>query len=389
MNHNYDEIDNLLFEYFENNSKVPDVITNGIETAMPSYKNKNDIISLIKKIIITIVSILTVTGGVVFAKEIKILLDDLLENIFGNYNNGVTTAIENGYIQDIDMEYMESNHIKVKVDQISMDSYNLGIVFNVEFNENDYLNDVFDFKFADFSMIDENNNVIFAEYENLNDFAKYCEENNLDKGVYGIGYANCGWNGKILNRQGNNIIYSFCTISESFPISKKLNIKFDKIILFNNKVEEMLTLTGNWEMNIDIEEMQKERKSIEYTVTNINDNKTTVEKATLSMSNMRLELITSSNKIDFKKLQNRDREHFNVMEMIPFHEMYIETENGEKFFESNSGNNGYQSLENKKIRYYTNFDYTYFDKSETIKIVLPTNKKENLVIEMKASNYET
>ena len=135
--------------------------------------------------------------------------------------------------------------------------------------------------------------------------------------------------------------------------------------------------------------MQKERKSIEYTVTNINDNKTTVEKATLSMSNMRLELITSSNKIDFKKLQNRDREHFNVMEMIPFHEMYIETENGEKFFESNSGNNGYQSLENKKIRYYTNFDYTYFDKSETIKIVLPTNKKENLVIEMKASNYET
>ncbi|MCI8470461.1 MAG: hypothetical protein HFJ35_03065 [Clostridia bacterium] len=62
--------------------------------------------------------------------------------------------------------------------------------------------------------------------------------------------------------------------------------------------------------------------------------------------------------------------------------------NGKKFFESNSGNNGYNTLEHGKIKYYTTFDYTYFDKSETIKIVLPTNRKENLIIEMKANNFE-
>ncbi len=59
---------------------------------------------------------------------------------------------------------------------------------------------------------------------------------------------------------------------------------------------------------------------------------------------------------------------------------------GKKFFESNSGNNGYNTLENGKIKYYTTYDYTYFDKSETIKIVLPTNTKKELVIELQASN---
>ena len=61
---------------------------------------------------------------------------------------------------------------------------------------------------------------------------------------------------------------------------------------------------------------------------------------------------------------------------------------GKKFFESASGNNGYNTLENGKIKYYTTFDYTYFDKSETIKIVLPTNKKESMTIEMKINNTE-
>lgn len=62
---------------------------------------------------------------------------------------------------------------------------------------------------------------------------------------------------------------------------------------------------------------------------------------------------------------------------------------GKRFFESDSGNNGYNTLENGKIKYYTTFDYTYFNKSETIKIVLPTNKKENLIIELKCNNFET
>lgn len=397
MNDNYDDIDNLLFDYFKDNEYVPNIITNGIENAINNKNKKYKVILLIKKFIITMIGILTITGGIVFAKDIKIFVNTLIENIYGNYNNGITTAINNGYSQDIDMKYIESNNIKVKVNQITMDDYNLGIIFNIEIEQSEFFKDLYNVQFKNLLIMDENNNVIFAEYENQEEFVKYCDENNLDKATYGIGYANCGANGSILNIQNNNIVYSFYTTSEKFPQSKKLTIKFDKIYLLNNKIfdevnnkkvdNRIATIEGNWHINIDLGKMSSDRESIDYIATNINDNNTTVTKASLSMTNMKLELITNSDKIDFKKLQ--ERRNMSVRDMIPFSDIYIETSNGNKFFQSNSGSNGYDTLNDGKIRYYTTFDYTYFDKTENIKIVLPTNKKQDLIIELKAKCVET
>ncbi len=389
MNDNYDEIDNLLFEYFKDNEYVPDIITNGIENAINNKNKKYKIFLLIRKFIITVIGLFTITSGIVFAKDIKTFVNNLIENIYGNYNEGITTAIDNGYSQDIDMKYIESNNIKVKVNQITMDDYNLGIIFNVEINPKELFEDLYNVQLKNILIMDENNNVIFAEYENQEEFVKYCEENNLDKGTYGIGYANCGANGSILNIQNNNIVYSFYTTSEKFPQSKKLTIKFDKIYLLNNKKVDnrIATIEGNWHIDIDIGKMSSDRESIDYIATNINDNNTIVTKASLSMTNMKLELITNSDKIDFKKLQ--ERRNMSVRDMIPFSDIYIETSNGNKFFQSNSGSNGYDTLNDGKIRYYTTFDYTYFNKTENIKIVLPTNKKQDLIIELKVKCVET
>lgn len=389
MNDNYDEIDNLLFEYFKDNEYVPDIITNGIENAINNKNKKYKIFLLIRKFIITVIGLFTITSGIVFAKDIKTFVNNLIENIYGNYNEGITTAIDNGYSQDIDMKYIESNSIKVKVNQITMDDYNLGIIFNVEINPKELFEDLYNVQLKNILIMDENNNVIFAEYENQEEFVKYCEENNLDKGTYGIGYANCGANGSILNIQNNNIVYSFYTTSEKFPQSKKLTIKFDKIYLLNNKKVDnrIATIEGNWHIDIDLGKMSSDRESIDYIATNINDNNTIVTKASLSMTNMKLELITNSDKIDFKKLQ--ERRNMSVRDMIPFSDIYIETSNGNKFFQSNSGSNGYDTLNDGKIRYYTTFDYTYFNKTENIKIVLPTNKKQDLIIELKVKCVET
>lgn len=397
MNDNYDEIDNLLFEYFKDNEYVPDIITNGIENAINNKNKKYKIFLLIRKFIITVIGLFTITSGIVFAKDIKTFVNNLIENIYGNYNEGITTAIDNGYSQDIDMKYIESNNIKVKVNQITMDDYNLGIIFNVEINPKELFEDLYNVQLKNILIMDENNNVIFAEYENQEEFVKYCEGNNLDKGTYGIGYANCGANGSILNIQNNNIVYSFYTTSEKFPQSKKLTIKFDKIYLLNNKIfdevnnkkvdNRIATIEGNWHIDIDLGKMSSDRESIDYIATNINDNNTIVTKASLSMTNMKLELITNSDKIDFKKLQ--ERRNMSVRDMIPFSDIYIETSDGNKFFQSNSGSNGYDTLNDGKIRYYTTFDYTYFNKTENIKIVLPTNKKQDLIIELKVKCVET
>lgn len=333
MRNNYDKIDDLFYEYFKEKEKVPDMITNTINHALYK-KNKNyKIIVLIKRIILTIIGLSTITSGFVFAKDLKHLAEKLIENIFGNYNNGISSAVENGYIENIDMQYIDSNDLKIKIDQIILDDYNLGIIFNIESKEKMNTDDLFDINLKNLLITDENNNVLFAEYENQDDFIKYCEENNLDKGTYNIGYANSPANGKILNKDENNIIYSLYTTSEKFPKSQKLNIKFDKIYLLNNKVfdeennipidNHYATITGNWDINIDLEEIKNNRKTIEYTVSKINDKHTDVLKASLSMTNMRLELITDSDKIDFEKLHNRER--LNVADMIPFHESYIET----------------------------------------------------------------
>lgn len=399
MNNNLDEFDKLLFEYFEKNKEVPNKITNGIRCSMKVKNKQYKFKILIKKIIITILSLFTITGGIVFAKEIKSIVQNMVDsnkrNIYGSYNEGITKAVDNGYSEHINMKYIDSNDTKVKVEQVIMDDYTLGIIFNIQVNNKELLDDLSNIKIKDFLIMDENNNVVFSEYENQEEFERFCEENNLDKGKYGIGFANCAANGSILSIQDNNIVYSFYTTSEKFPNSKKLNIKFDKIHLLNkngvysgfyeNNITKckcyMGTLNGKWQMDVDIEKMQKERKTTEYVVSNINDNKTTITKASLSMANMRLELITNTDKIDFDKLQNR--ENVSVVDLLPFSEMYIETPDGKRFYQSNYGGNGYETIENGKIMYYVTFDYTFFDKAEHIKIVMPTNKKEKMIIELR------
>ena len=67
MDNNYDEIDNFFFQYFKDYQKIPNIITNGIESAMYNRKNQYGILTLIKKVIISIVSILTLASGIAFA----------------------------------------------------------------------------------------------------------------------------------------------------------------------------------------------------------------------------------------------------------------------------------------------------------------------------------
>lgn len=66
MNNNYDKIDELFCEHFKKNTDVPDIITESIKTALYTQKKYNSV-KFIKKFIITIISLLTATGGMVFA----------------------------------------------------------------------------------------------------------------------------------------------------------------------------------------------------------------------------------------------------------------------------------------------------------------------------------
>lgn len=334
-----------------------------------------------KKFIMLIIFFLIILGTIILYNKIN-----LKEKNIKFYNDRISPALKNEYDEEIEMDYVSSNNTNLKINQLMLDEFNLGIMCDIVLNENK-LSDLIDVEFKNTIIIDDISNILYAKYENEDELIKYCEEKNLDIGKYGNGFSDGSYTGKIVNIQDNNLLFSFYTSSENFPNSQKLYIKFDTIYLTkkNNDIE---IIDGVWEINLDLGNIAQKRKEVEYSVININDSKTTITKSLVSMSNMKLELITNSDKIDFKKLKNKDINIMNVNDMIPFHEMYIETENGQKYFQSSYGSNGYDTIEDGKIRYYVTFDYTYYDIAEKVKIILPTNKKEEIIIELQINKDE-
>lgn len=359
----------------------------------------------IQRLLIIVLCAGILISGFTFAEEIRLIVHNLTQNIFGTYNEGITTVIENDYEVEIDMDYVESNGVKVRVDSVMLDDYNLSIVFNFLSENSEYLKDleVSRIELNNVLIMNENNVILHAEHEGTTqEFIDFCDENNLDKGEFYSGCSNGGQRRKILSSENNKFIVSELISSKKFPSSKKLYIKFDTINFLNkyadifdlvNEFEntpedQCRTIKGNWEFEIDLEKENRKRTSIEYDVVNINDNRTEVTEARLSMSNMRLELITNTKKIDFEKMKNRDPKTMNVFDMLAFNELYIENSNGEKFPEIGSEGTGYETIEPGKIRYHALFEYTYFDRTEEITVHLRTNKKEELIIKMKAKNFE-
>lgn len=359
----------------------------------------------IQRLLIIVLCAGILISGFTFAEEIRLIVHNLTQNIFGTYNEGITTVIENDYEVEIDMDYVESNGVKVRVDSVMLDDYNLSIVFNFLSENSEYLKDleVSRIELNNVLIMNEDNIILHAEHEGTTqEFIDFCDENNLDKGEFYTGCSTGGQRRKILSSENNKFIVSELISSKKFPSSKKLYIKFDTINFLNkyadifdmvNEFEntpedQCRTIKGNWEFEIDLEKENRKRTSIEYDVVNINDNRTEVTEARLSMSNMRLELITNTKKIDFEKMKNRDTKTMNVFDMLAFNELYIENSNGEKFPEIGSEGTGYETIEPGKIRYHALFEYTYFDRTEEITVHLRTNKKEELIIKMKAKNFE-
>lgn len=366
-------------------------------------------IGKLPKVITIILCTGIIISTVAFANEIKNFIYEIKENIFGTYNDGISTAIENNYISDIDMDYIECNGIKIKLDSVLLDDYNLGIIYNFDITNNPGLKrlDISRVGFKNLLIMDENNNILHAEYEDINIFKEYCKKNNLDRGNFGTGFSNGETIKKIIQESNNEIfLVSDLITSENFPKSQKLYISFDGVYFMNknafycagkvykiNKIGEKEAnkrdykeIKERWNFEVDLDQISQQRKIIEYYAANINDEDTIILNASLSMTNMKLEIITNSKKIDFEKLQNPDRDNLNVIDMIPFNGSYIEIQNGEKFYEI--GQNGYDNLEDGKIRYYTTFNYTYFNKQEAIKLVLPTNTSEEIIAELKINKDE-
>ena len=121
-------------------------------------KNKH---SIFKSIAVACCMVLSITG-VVFAKDIG----NFINNLFGyNASDGVQTAIDNGYIKEVEPTYIESDGIEFSVDSFLIDDYNFDMNLKIKLSDKYNVKEMQRLKPLDMKVIDENNEIVFLTLE--------------------------------------------------------------------------------------------------------------------------------------------------------------------------------------------------------------------------------
>ena len=347
-------------------------------------KNKH---SIFKSIAVACCMVLSITG-VVFAKDIG----NFINNLFGyNASDGVQTAIDNGYIKEVEPTYIESDGIEFSVDSFLIDDYNLDINFKMK------LSDKYDSKIMqgadlqDLKILDENGNIVFATMEVEQEMAK---ENgtlgteNFEPQFWG-GYS---MGGNIIEE--NELIYhlvAYGSEEHKIPKAKELNISFSKIFINKDNNEKIIntTYTGDWNFKVDVPEEMYNRENIIYKFKSCNDENTKVGYAILSNTAFKIEIPeTTTNKVDYEILHSDSPK--SIFDKIALGKEYVETSEGKKFEPAgrSDGDGGYSLPAGepyKIINYSQTFNLTKFDATDELKVHIFTNKGEEIIIEYERS----
>lgn len=386
-----------------------------------AFNTKTCTTSNFKKITITVCSFLILISGIVYATDIK----EFVSKYFYNFNEGVDTAIENGYFDEPEMNYTNSENIDVtvngektnpsdvslKVKDMVMDDHNLVFTIMIKLDKKINISNIMKIKMDKMLITDENNKIIFCG-PNKNIFDEYCKENNLNYEYlkFNDNYMCSSW-GYVINNKNKeeNIIEVICNFNNSdmtYPKSKKLNIQLFEILMSENEnvyaenKEEEIKLDGNWNIQVDVNDIFYNRKVTNYKVKNCNYNDINVTEAILNDTCFSLKfnvphkhfyLETDSEELkkqkiyEYRKYYTKDDE--NVVP-LPVINSYIENEYGKKFYQISSGVvNQYNSdlLTSDYLYWKDEFALTKADQTDTLKIYFTLNlpdDQRNVCIEL-------
>ena len=344
MNKDFEKIDNILFKYFQEDTYVPSIISDGIQDALNRKKKEKKLTILIKKIIIALTSIITVTGGIVFADDIK----EFITSLFINSTESIDIAVDNGYIQQSDEKYCYDNNIGIKIENITIDDFNLAISFLYDVSKLD---------------IDSLNSIGIFEYEMTADenifLYKYDSQNSISSKIPTINSVKKLNPSQQINENTfkESIIYS----ANQFNTFNNINIKINSLKINNN------IINGNWNLSIKLDEKFNNRNNIIYTVVN-NEH---VLDSNITMSETSLNIYI---KLDEKYLYQKN----DILEINPI----IIDKSGKKYNYSNYepinlDNASEYNIKFNISKYSENIDTLYLNLnlSSTKTISLELNKK--------------
>lgn len=327
----------------------------------------------VSKVIIIVLCAGILLSGVAFSKDIS----NFIKSFFGlNTSEGVDTAVNNGFISEVEPTVQSADGIDISVTSFLIDDYNFCMNFNLKLSDN---YDVEEFKrveFTDISILDENGDIVFDVYS-ISQNVNPAEIENHYMGAHSV------LSEKIGEREFK-ISLSATGASKPFPKSKKLIVDFNELKT-RETIDEENIYEGKWHFELDVPEEMYNRETVIYKVKSCNDNKTVVDDASLSNTAFKMSIpVTTTDKIDYKTLFDRENMK-SIYSLIALQKEYIETSDGKKFEPSgrSDGDGGYSvpSDENKITDYHQTFNLTKYDATDTLKVHIFTNIGKEIIIE--------
>lgn len=203
-----------------------------------------------------------ITTGLVFAKDIS----EFVTKFFTNSNKAIDAAVENGYIQTEEMDFVYDKDIGVKLDSLVLDDLNLNISFNFETKKEN----IKSIRFENFNITNDNNKVVFrSEFE----YSETPEElpiyNYLDWGKEPVKLSETTY--------CDSILLGLRPEREDFK-ELYFDINSIQVTYMDDKRE---TIEGNWNFEVTISDEMRKSSTITYNMSESNDY---IESCTLTLS---------------------------------------------------------------------------------------------------------
>lgn len=290
---NIDELDKMLFDFFDSNKDVPNYINETIHNTLQKEKKQRNSFNIMKKVAMIIISFGIISTSFVFADDII----NFITSLFTNSTEAIDSAIENGYIQNVNMDFVYYNDIGVKVDALVLDDTNLDISFAYNYQGKEQINSL---ELYEYTIKDENNNILYELSDDKKDelifplyISRYNETVLIEDNIY-----------------KDSVIYT----SRDFSNIEKLKFEIKKFKTFYNEKSDIIS--GTWNIEVNLNEIFREKKNEFYSVSYnkyINNSKIELTETSLKIS---LEFNTLLEKEDLKKVNaiilkdNLDKEYF-------------------------------------------------------------------------------
>lgn len=224
------------------------------------YKMKNKNRVYLKKVAIIILALVTIPIGYVQAQK-NILQFPNREPTY--ILNSISEAITDGYVETLNMEYIYSDGVGLKIDSLMVSDNDINLVFNFKINDEINLNEK-NLKFG-YLLYNENNEVYYVERDtNINFLKDFMKKNKLKNESNIENHLLASQSTYITNTNENVIVSSLIYAKDYFPKAKKLYIDVVGIGYDNEWNKYKKLSNSRWLIELDIPEKFYESEPKKY-----------------------------------------------------------------------------------------------------------------------------